>query len=241
MIAQCSYPILREATVVSVADPKSLGRAQLKVLPELQKIADEDCPWAFPIGAGAQGKDFALPPAQSVVYAIVFNRFWNEIAFIPSVVPSPREHLFGAWMNERKSSITDMKCEPEESFFAVKEWADGFSEYHDTKNSEHGFLHPSGTFVTIDKDGNVSMQAVKRLIIHDKEGNVTVTADASTGDVSVKAAGKVDIESPATTLKGGDVTINGTVTPNGTGALCGLPFCMFSGAAHAGSTAKQCQ
>lgn len=60
MTAQCSYPILREAVVLSVADPKSLGRVQLKVLPELQKIADEDCPWVFPIGAGAQGKDFAV-------------------------------------------------------------------------------------------------------------------------------------------------------------------------------------
>lgn len=85
------------------------------------------------------------------------------------------------------------------------------------------------------------MQAVKRLTLHDKNGNVTVAVDGGTGNVSVKAAGKVDIESPATTLKGGDVTINGMVTPNGAGALCGLPFCMFSGVAHTGGTAKECQ
>lgn len=245
----CSYPILREAVVLNVNDNKSLGRVQLKVLPELEKISDKECPWAFPLGAGVHGKDFSLPLVGSVVYAVVFNRFWNEIAFIPSVISSPRKHLFQDWVKSKKPSITDMNCTPTEASFSVREWEDGFTEYHDSKNSEHGFLHPSGTFVTIDKDGQVSVQSVKNLNFHDKNGNLAATMDSSTGNVSVHVKGaitinsaqKTDIESPSTTLKGGDVTVDGAVSATGQGALCGLPFCLFSGTPQVGPIASGCK
>lgn len=251
------YPILREARVVSVDDPNKLGRIQVKVIPELEDIPDGDCPWAFPLGAGAHGKDFALPSAGAVVYAVVFNRFWCEIAFIPCAIAKPTGHLFADWVNGKKPSITDMAHSPEEATFEAREWDDGFTEYHDSKNKEHGFLHPSGTFVTIDKDGQVFVQSVKKINVHDKEGKLAVSLDSGTGDVAVTSKGKVSVssvgdmgasaqsamtlESPNTTLKGGNVTINGTVAPRGSGALCGIPSCIFNGAPHVGPTAAGCQ
>ena len=65
-------------------------------------------------------------------------------------------------------------------------------------------------------------------------GNLTATV---TGAASVQAA-TVTVTSPATVLTGGTVKIGGVVAPTGQGALCGIPFCLFTGAPHTGELAS---
>ncbi len=56
------------------------------------------------------------------------------------------------------------------------------------------------------------------------------------GDVSIKGQNVTVEASNQTEIKGGSVVIGGTVTPNGLGALCGVPYCLFTGAPHSGDT-----
>ena len=76
----------------------------------------------------------------------------------------------------------------------------------------------------------------------DVGNNKTVTIGAN-WDVDVGAncnitvTGACVLTSPATTLTGGTVTIQGAVNPTGTGALCGIPFCLFTGAPQTGPIA----
>lgn len=209
------YPIFREAKCVNTEDEKKLGRIQVKVYPELADIPDADCPWAFPLGAGVDGKDFSLPQKDSTIYVIVFNQYWSEIAFISETISLPAGHLFDDWMSNHKSAITDMVGDPEEPNFCVKEYLDGFSEFHDTKNNQHGILHPSGVYEMVDKDGKVFFQFIENFSFHDKsdQGKVNISFD-SDGNATETLEGK-----KATEVKGAiSITGKDAVNVKSTGA-----------------------
>lgn len=187
-----SYPILREAKVINTTDSEKLGRVQLKVYPELSEIPDADCPWCFPWSGGIHGKSFGVPLKDQLVSCIVYNKYWNEIVFLPFNITNPTEHLFDKWKENQKSKIADMADVPEEEHFVVEEYEDGFTAFHDTKNNQHGFLHPKETYIMINKDGDIFMQSIKKLTFHNKDSDLILEADSETGDVAFKTKGSVD-------------------------------------------------
>jgi hypothetical protein len=187
-----SYPLLREAKVINTTDPEELGRIQLKVYPELAEIPDSDCPWCFPFSGGVHGKSFGMPLNDQLISSIVWSKYWNEITFLPFNITKPTEHLFAKWKENQKPKITDMKDNPEEEHFVVEEYEDGFTTFHDTKNGQHGFLHPNETFVTINKDGDIFMQSIKKLTFHNKDSDLMLEADSESGDITFKTKGKTD-------------------------------------------------
>jgi hypothetical protein len=187
-----SYPLLREAHVVSASDPEKLGRIQLKVYPELAEIPDADCPWCFPHTGGVHGKSFGVPLVGQLITCVVWNRYWNEITFLPFNITKPTEHLFDKWKENQKPKITDMADDPEEEHFVVEEYEDGFTEFHDTKNNQHGFLHPKETYVTINKDGDIFMQSIKKLTFHNKDSDLMLEADSESRDITFKTKGGLD-------------------------------------------------
>jgi hypothetical protein len=187
-----SFPILREARVINTTDPEELGRIQLKVYPELSEIPDADCPWCFPHSGGVHGKSFGMPLKDQLISCTIWSKYWNEITFLPFNITKPTEHLFAKWKENQKPKITDMKGDPEEEHFVVEEYEDGFTTFHDTKNNQHGFLHPKGTYITINKDGDAFIQSIKKLTFHNKDSDLMLEADSESGDVTFKTKGKTD-------------------------------------------------
>ena len=199
------YPLFREALVTSVEDPEELGRVQLRVLPELSEHEESDLPWCFPESTGVHGKDFGMPQVGQAVSCIVWTKLWCEITYLPMVIRKPKEHPYQDWMDNQRSLIDDMANDPEEKDLVVKQYSDDFSEYHDVGNSEHGFVHPSGTYVSIDKDGTAWMKGVKELHLHDGDGNFEAVIDFTSGDIKLTTKGKQEktVEGDATqTYKG---------------------------------------
>lgn len=217
------YPLFREAIVTSVEDPEELGRVQLRVLPELSEHEESDLPWCFPESTGIHGKDFGMPQVGQAVSCIVWTKLWCEITYLPMVIRKPKEHLFQNWMDNQRSLIDDMVNDPEEKDLVVKQYSDDFSEYHDVGNSEHGFVHPSGTYVTIDKDGTAFMKGVKELHVHDGDGNFEAVIDFTSGDVTLTTKGKQEktVEGDATqTYKGKwNVSVTGDASIESKGAV----------------------
>ena len=187
-----SHPLLRESKVINTTDPEELGRIQLKVYPELAEIPDAECPWAFPASGGIHGKSFGVPLKDQLITCFCWSKYWNEFSFLPFNITNPTEHLFANWKEDQKPKIADMKDDPEEEHFVVDEYEDGFTTFHDTKNNQHGFLHPKETFVTINKDGDVFMQSIKKLTFHNKDSDLMLEADSESGDVIFKTKGKTD-------------------------------------------------
>lgn len=65
-----------------------------------------------------------------------------------------------------------------------------------------------------------------------EKGTLTIECDQ---DVVVNAKkGKCTVTSTHTTLTGGIVEVGGAVTPTGQGALCGIPYCPYTGAPQTG-------
>lgn len=184
------YPLFREAIVTSVEDPEELGRVQLRVLPELSEHEESDLPWCFPESSGIHGKSFGLPQVGQAVSCIVWTKLWCEITYLPMVIRKPKEHPFQDWMDNQRSLIEDMANDPEEKDLVVEQYSDDFSQYHDVGNSEHGFIHPSGTYVSIDKDGTAWMKGVKELHLHDGDGNFEAVIDFTSGDIKLTSKGK---------------------------------------------------
>lgn len=217
------YPLFREAIITSVEDPEELGRIQLRVLPELSEHEESDLPWCFPESTGIHGKDFGMPQVGQAVSCIVWTKLWCEITYLPMVIRKPKEHPYQDWMDNQRSLIDDMANDPEEKDLVVKQYSDDFSEYHDAGNSEHGFVHPSGTYVTIDKDGTAFMKGVKELHVHDGDGNFEAVIDFTSGDVTLTTKGKQEktIEGDATqTYKGKwSVSVTGDASIESKGAV----------------------
>ena len=217
------YPLFREAIVTSVEDPEELGRIQLRVLPELSEHKESDLPWCFPESTGIHGKDFGMPQVGQAVSCIVWTKLWCEITYLPMVIRKPKEHPFQDWMDNQRSMIDDMANDPEEKDLVVEQYSDDFSQYHDVGNSEHGFVHPSGTYVTIDKDGTAFMKGVKELHVHDGDGNFEAVIDFTSGDIKLSSKGKQEktIEgSVEETIKGKwKVSVTGDASIESKGAV----------------------
>lgn len=217
------YPLFREAIVTSVEDPEELGRVQLRVLPELSEHDEADLPWCFPESSGIHGKSFGLPQVGQAVSCIVWTKLWCEITYLPMVIRKPKEHPYQNWMDNQRSLIDDMANDPEEKDLVVKQYSDDFSEYHDVGNSEHGFVHPSGTYVSIDKDGTAWMKGTKELHLHDGDGNFEAVIDFTSGDIKLTTKGKQEktIEGDATqTYKGKwNVSVTGDASIESKGAV----------------------
>ena len=217
------YPLFREAIVTSVEDPEELGRIQLRVLPELSEHEESDLPWCFPESTGIHGKDFGMPQVGQAVSCIVWTKLWCEITYLPMVIRKPKEHPFQDWMDNQRSLIDDMANDPEEKDLVVEQYSDDFSQYHDVGNSEHGFVHPSGTYVTIDKDGTAFMKGVKELHVHDGDGNFEAVIDFTSGDVTLTTKGKQEktVEGDATeTIKGKwNISVSGDASIESKGAV----------------------
>ena len=217
------YPLFREAIVTSVEDPEELGRIQLRVLPELSEHEESDLPWCFPESSGIHGKSFGLPQVGQAVSCIVWTKLWCEITYLPMVIRKPKEHPFQDWMDNQRSLIDDMANDPEEKDLVVEQYSDDFSQYHDVGNSEHGFVHPSGTYVTIDKDGTAFMKGVKELHVHDGDGNFEAVIDFTSGDVTLTTKGKQEktVEGDATeTIKGKwNISVSGDASIESKGAV----------------------
>ena len=217
------YPLFREAIVTSVEDPEELGRVQLRVLPELSEHEESDLPWCFPESTGVHGKDFGMPQVGQAVSCIVWTKLWCEITYLPMVIRKPKEHPYQDWMDNQRSLIDDMANDPEEKDLVVKQYSDDFSEYHDVGNSEHGFVHPSGTYVSIDKEGTAWLKGVKELHLHDGDENFEAVIDFTSGDIKLTTKGKQEktVEGDATqTYKGKwSVSVTGDASIESKGAV----------------------
>jgi hypothetical protein len=189
-----SYPLLREAKIINTTDPEKLGRIQLKVYPELAEIPDADCPWCFPHTGGVHGKSFGVPLVGQLISCIVWSKYWNEITFFPFNITKPTEHLFDDFMKNVRPLMKDVPADPEEEHLIVDRYEDDFSEFHDTKNHQHGWVHPSGAHMTINDLGDIFLWLIKLLTVHNGDDTIILKVNPEDKSVIFYQAGKLESE-----------------------------------------------
>ncbi len=99
------------------------------------------------------------------------------------------------------------------------------------EGEEKATLTIHGNTITISKDG-IKIETEKEVGLQIK-GNAEIKVGK---DAKIEAQNVTVKSSVKTEIKGGQVVLGGTVTPTGSGALCGIPSCLFTGAPHVGDT-----
>jgi hypothetical protein len=183
------YPLFREAEVVATKDPENLGRIQLRVFPELAKVPGGDLPWCLPMASGPHDGDFSTPLEGQWVYCTVWNKYWSEISFMPWCMPDPQKPKFKDFKDKYITKVQDYKGTPDVQHTVGSILEDGFVMFHDTKESQHGILHPSGTYAMIDKNGTIYINSIKKSVFHSDDDSVLATVDSESGDIELRTKG----------------------------------------------------
>ena len=82
-----TYPLKRWAKVIDNVDPDELGRVQVRILPELNGIADDaDLPWALPESNSRTGTSpgvgrHSIPDIDSHISVLIVDKYWKLIYY----------------------------------------------------------------------------------------------------------------------------------------------------------------
>lgn len=93
--------------------------------------------------------------------------------------------------------------------------------------------------VSMDSGGNIKTMATGDITI-DTAGNIDIKASGKmtvniSGSADINVSGSTTLNSPDVKITGGQLTVNGSAAPTGTGGFCGIPNCIFSGVPHIGN------
>jgi hypothetical protein len=90
--------------------------------------------------------------------------------------------------------MKDVPVDPEEEHLIVERYEDDFSEFHDTKNRQHGWVHPSGAHMTINDLGNIFLWLIKLLTVHNGDDTIILKIDPEKQQVDFYQKGKLNSE-----------------------------------------------
>jgi len=134
--------------VVDNNDPNHLGRIKVNVFGVFDGIEVEELPWvvpAFPLfsGSGLDSGWFAIPSLNSYVWCF-FEAGDHEQPVYFAEAPSGAYGIPG----EAETNYPDRR---------VIKLSSGITFYIDNLDKEVKLSHPSGAYVLIDEDGNISI------------------------------------------------------------------------------------
>ncbi|MBQ2528843.1 MAG: hypothetical protein II547_01175 [Treponema sp.] len=178
-----------------------------------------------------------LPPIDTYVFCMMPNGEYAS-AFVLCSGFAYQEAVHGDFKQEGEDAEKTHEAVENSGWHMTTDYRTGTKKFENKTDSE-----PT---ITLEIDQESDGEEKATLTIH---GNtVTISKDGikieSDKDMGLQISGDAEIEaqnvtiksSVKTEIKGGQVVIGGTVTPTGTGALCGLPSCLFTGAPHVGDT-----
>jgi hypothetical protein len=147
------------ATVKSVTDPKQQGRIKAEVIPYFVDIETTLLPWAVPAsplksGSGVGTGSFDVPDVNSMVWVF----FEMGDIYQPVYIANASDGVHGL-PTFRTTNYPNRRGWKTSS---------GIEFYTDDTDESVTLIHPSGTTVVIDVDGNVTLTST---------GVVTITGD----------------------------------------------------------------
>ena len=192
-----------------------------------------------------------LPPVGTYVYCVMPNGTYDDCFVLCSMFSTASIHKDymaddedtantrlcqenGGWLKttDIRTGTKVIKNKPEDETIKIEIDQESEGEEKATITIHRNVVTVSKDGIEIKTDGKVSFTADKDLELN-VSGNATIKCDK---DASIEAQNVTVKSSVKTEIKGGQVKLAGNVTPTGSGALCGLPSCLFTGAPHVGDT-----
>jgi len=190
------FPGIYRGTVMDNNDPLQYGRVKVKIYPMLADVETTNLPWAVPMypifeGAGTGAGYFAVPD----IGTNVFIMFEMGDIYQPVYIGEAPDAVKGL-PTDRTTNYPNRK---------VLKTSSGIVVYIDDTAIDLKVVHPSGSYVLIDNNGDI------KITCH-RNAEITTTANTVVNAVDVDInATNVDITASGTA----SLTANGTVTITG--------------------------
>ena len=209
-----TYPIYRIAKVIDNNDPNKTGKIQVRVLPELNGVADDSqLPWASPDSQSKTGNSDGvgihnIPDLDSHVTVKVNDKYWTDIDYLFESPRLPDVHPYTSFSEEFEiDELTTIPEYPQPRFEKTK---DKSIFFHDTSQGIMGIQHPTGMYVAIDETGKVFLKFVDQIKIKSDDEALSIDMSVTDGKVEIKAdGGEVVIVANDFTFDGATYTIAG--------------------------------
>jgi hypothetical protein len=155
--------------VISTDDEDIKGRIQIKILPEMKDINDDDCPFLEPFFGNSSEDEIIqdFPPTNTLVWCLCDENFYDKYYLW-------RRNIKGTYDFDTVKNLLDKFSDADSSdsdyqYLKFYLYEDQSLAFHNSNNGEHGFLHKNETYTLYDKDGN--------LFIYGKDKDIKIYND----------------------------------------------------------------
>lgn len=222
------------AEVKSLSDSEEKGKIQIKVIPEMNNIIDDNLlPWAFPFfgnsNSSKESMNLNRPEVSDLIWVLIdkeFQVFYYLNNFnIEGFFDFSKIDLSGI------SDIASSDYSYDTLDFTL--YKNGNIDFQDRTSGIHGILHNTGSYFLFDSEGNIVSKSVKGIKLYNSSANIEIKDN---GDVEVGKGNKL-LKITDTGVELGDSTSNTTLKATGASLWQpnGLPNCLFTGAPHGGA------
>jgi hypothetical protein len=205
----------RNGLVVDNVDPDEKDRVKLRILPEMQDVADDDLPFVKPKYKGRK-----IPEIDDIVLVDLDEHFnIRNMKYYNSVYVLNTTNYDD--ITSDVDAITDKVStyeypQPNE----YQKFKDGSYVFRNTETGELVFCHNTGVYTIYDEDGNITHYTKDKYfkVYNDKlsmqlSDNGDYLFENSSATISIKDAGDIELSNSTCNIKLGSasVTINDNV------------------------------
>lgn len=183
-----NYPISRTALVIDNVDENKLGKIQVRVLPELNGVIEEDLPWIIPYNQSDQGTSNGvgkhdIPDIGAYIRVMIMDKYWQDIRYLHEGSNISGFYIYEEFEDVKIDEMEDPEY-PQPKFAKTK---DGIIKFHNTENGETGLIHPTGSYVFMDKNGDVFVKTINQVKIKNDDESVLFHIDIENATIQAKA------------------------------------------------------
>lgn len=209
-----NYPIYRIAKVIDNSDPDQTGKVQVRILPELNGVADDtQLPWVSPESQSKTGNSAGVgihnvPDVDSHITVRINDKYWTDIDYLFEAPRLPDAHPYTSFSED--FDIDELSTTPEYPQPRFEKTIDGSIFFHDTSQGIMGIQHPTGMYVAIDEMGKVFLKFVEQLKMKSDDESISIDLNVADGKAEIKAdGGEVTIVANDFTFDGTTFTVAG--------------------------------
>lgn len=194
-------------------DPDRIGRCKIRIQGYYEGIDDENLPWALPSPSflGSYRGSFVVPQVGTLVNGHFDQGDENVPVYDGLAIHEANSNSLSDKDNDYPNTMVLFETDENDSFSVNR------------KSGEISIKHRSGTLITLDKNGNLSID----LDNISTGGNLNISTK---GDVTVNCGGDADI------IAEGNATLDASTVQlgkNPSSQLCNnLPNCLICGSPH---------
>lgn len=142
---------IQKAKVMSIDDPDSLGKIQIKVIPEMEGVDDDLLPWVRPFSIGGMSKDhfsFNPPPVNSMVWVGFIDKYFKKGYYISG------QHIDGFFSYVSAKNKADQTGDSNTSYPNLRFYLfeDGGIVFHNSETGNFGVVHNGGSYILVKQD-----------------------------------------------------------------------------------------